>query len=172
MPRTNENKTGVPDAGSKTRKGCEMMAEVIQSMVDSVRKHLGCSRNKAKTQSAEMVAKAINVQRSAFDKAFKIAADVQERTDKMIVDQVKDAAWMPEEGRKLVQEWSRTLASGWVEFKKTVDKSYDLLGAYLERVKEQEKISPKKLPAKNKVAAKVAPKKAVVKKPALAKAGA
>lgn len=154
------------------KKGGLHIADTVQSLADSVRKELnkriGGSGRKAKTRGADLAVTLIKLQRSAFDKAFKIVTRVQEGADKVVKEHVEDASWLPGEGKDIVKEWSRTLSDGRAEFQKTVDKSYDLLRGYFERVKKEQKSAGKKtsvprskVPSKKKTAAR----KAVASKP-------
>ncbi len=148
------------------------IADTVQSLADSLRKELtkrtGGSTRKAKIRGADLAVSAIKMQRSAVDKAFKIVTRVQESADKAVKGQMDDADWLPDEGKDIVKEWSRTLADGRAEFQKTVDKSYDLLRGYFERVKREQRTSGKKAAApKSK-----AKKKSRAKRPAKAKPAA
>lgn len=117
----------------------------------------------------------IDFQKTTFDNTFKLLQQLQEQSEKMVQELVKHAAWMPPEGKALVDEWVRTLRGGRSEFKKSVDKSFDLITDYFERVQKEakKKPAPKKRPAaKKKAAAKKKPaakKKAAPKKKPAAK---
>ncbi len=158
-------------AGGKTsaKKGGYGIADKIRSLTGDVRKNVSKRIEKpgraAKVQTAELAVSLVKLQRSAFDKVLKVATKVQERADKAVKDRVQEAEWMPNEGKDIVKEWSRTLEDGRAEFQKTVDKSYDLLRGYFERVAKEQKTSGKKSPA-----AEV--KAPVKKKPAAKKKGA
>jgi hypothetical protein len=155
-------------SGGKKSKGAGglQIREALESLTGKLRTQFnaqaGKAGGKAKVQTAELAVKLARVQRAALAKGFKVLAQVQERGEKAIKDHLDDATWLPGEGKDIVREWSRTLNDGRDEFRKTVDKSYELLGSYLERVeKEQKKGAAKAKPAvkkpqaaKKKVAAK------------------
>jgi len=153
---------------AKKSKGNGMMhlADKVQSMAENLRKDLrkqidGAGTG-AKVRTAKLAVTMVKLQRSTFDRAFKILSQVQKRSDKLLKDHIEDASWMPAEGSEVVKEWSRTLNDGRAEFQKTVDKSYDLLRAYFERLEKSAKpiskranASAKKRPAgKKKTTAK------------------
>lgn len=139
-------------------------------------------------QACKLVLSVIDFQKTTFDNTFKIISQLQEQSEKMVGSMVTESSWVPSEGKGVVKEWIKMLQSGRNEFRKTVDKSFDLLTDYFERVqksgaleagaakKSAKKAAPKKAAAK-KAAAKKAPakkapaKKAAPKRKAAAKAG-
>jgi hypothetical protein len=146
------------------------IADKAQALAGNLRKDLGKridgAGGDAKIKAAKLAVMLIKLQRSAFDKAFKLLSQVQERGDKLVKNHVEDASWLPAEGKEVVKEWSRTLNDGRAEFQKTVDKSYDLLGTYFERIQKSGK------PAARKAAAPVKKSPAGKKKPATKKSAA
>jgi polyhydroxyalkanoate synthesis regulator phasin len=131
----------------------------VNSYVDDLRKQLGGivedSRSQTMQRTYHFAHSLLGLQRSTFDNAFKLITKVQERSEKLVDDQIATASWMPKEGKDVVREWSRTLREGRSEFQKTVDKSYDLLMSYFARIEKQEQkeLSSRKSPPKTKVAA-------------------
>jgi polyhydroxyalkanoate synthesis regulator phasin len=146
--------------------GLMKIADRVQSLTENLRKDLskrvGGAGNEAKARTAKLAVMLIKLQRSTFDKAFKILSQVQERGDKLIKEHVEEGAWLPAEGKEVVKEWSRTLNDGRAEFQKTADKSYDLIRAYFERIQKAKPAARKaaasttKGPARKKPAAKKA----------------
>ena len=166
MAKAPVSKKGAASKESSKKKAVMQMADKIQALAESLRKELNKRMDgggrAAKMHSAEFAMKLVKFQRSTFDKAFKIVTRVQERADKMIMDHIDDAEWMPDEGKAIAKEWSRTIGDGRAEFQKAVDKSYDLLNDYFGRLKKAQKaIGKKPVAAKPAMAMK---KKAPVKK--------
>jgi hypothetical protein len=143
-------------SAAKKSKGNGMMqlADKVQSVAENLRKDLRKQINGvgkgAKVRSAKLAVTMIKLQRTTFDRAFKILSQVQKRSDKLIKDHVEEASWMPAEGSEVVKEWSRTLNDGRAEFQKTVDKSYDLLRTYFERIEKSGKAVSKRANAAGK----------------------
>ena len=135
-------------AGKKPNgKSVLKIADHIQSLAEGLRKQVSKQvdgvGSKAKKRSAGFAVSLVKFQRSAVDKAFKILTKVQERSDQVIEEYIEDAEWLPAEGKDIVKEWNRILSDGRAEFQKTVDKSYDLMCSYLERVKKTQKVAGK-----------------------------
>jgi hypothetical protein len=154
---------------SKKSKGNKVMqfADRAQVLAGNLRKDLGKridgAGGDAKTKAAKLAVMLIKLQQSTFDKALKMLSQVQERGDKLVKKHVEDAAWLPAEGKEAVKEWSRTLNDGRAEFQKAVDKSYDLIRTYFERIQKSGK------PAAKKAAAPVKKSPVGKKKPAVKK---
>ena len=143
----------------------EKLMEKIQSRAEETASSTG-------RRACKLVLSVIDFQKTTFDNTFKIISQLQEQSEKMVGSMVTDSAWVPSEGKGVVKEWIKMLQSGRSEFRKTVDKSFDLLTDYFERVQKSgalEAGAAKKAPAKKR-AAKAAPKKAATKKAAAKKA--
>lgn len=129
----------------KTAKGngAAKSASKARSLTENLRKDLGKridgAGNEAKAQTAKLAVMLIKFQRSTFDKAIKVLSQVQKRGDKLVNQYAHESSWLPAEGKQAVKEWSRTLDHGRAEFQKTVDKSYDLVRMYFERVQKTAK---------------------------------
>ena len=74
--------------------------------------------------------------RTAFDNSIDALGKLQKRSDKMVRRTVKDADWIPGEGKDVVEEWVSTMEKARAEFKKATDKSFDLLLKYLKRLEK------------------------------------
>jgi hypothetical protein len=139
-------------AGLKS-KGNKVMqfADKAQALAGNIRKDLGNrfdgAGDEAKARAAKLAVMLIKLQQSTFDKALKMLSQVQARGDKLVKKHVEDAAWLPAEGKEVIKEWSRTLNDGRAEFQKAVDKSYDLLSTYFQRVQKSAKPAAKKTAA-------------------------
>jgi len=104
----------------------------------------------------------IDFQKTTFDNTFKVITQLQEQSEKVIQNLAEDAGWLPKEGVAIVKEWLRMLRAGRADFQKTVDKSFDLVTDYFERVVKTDaapaaapkKASAKKRPARKKAASK------------------
>jgi hypothetical protein len=51
-------------------------------------------------------------------------AMLHEGTERMVNMTLDQAAWLPEEGKKAVEEWIETYKNGREEFKKVVDENF------------------------------------------------
>ena len=132
------------DAAAKNAK---KMVEDVKTTADNAWKELNTRAEDvsalAKARSAGLAVRMVKMQRSAFDRAIKLLAQVQKQGDKLLEQHVEDASWMPPEGTAIVKEWSRALSNGRDEFQKVVDRSCDLLQTMFERVEKQAKSDAK-----------------------------
>ncbi len=108
----------------------------------------------------------VNLERKMFKSALDVFDMVYKKADKTMGKALGDSEHVPDEARQVAKEWSRVVKIGRAELKTAIEKSFDLVEQYLDRVAEPAKAaSSKPAPAK-----KAAAKKAVAKKPAAKKA--
>ncbi len=103
----------------------------------------------------------VDFQKTTFDTSFDLLAQVQEQSEKMVHQFLTGSDWLPKEGKDVVDEWVKTLRSGRDEFRRTMDKSFDLITDYFERMESNgsaagvtRTASKKKSAAKTKTTAK------------------
>jgi len=108
----------------------------------------------------------IKFQKGATKAGLNVVGKVQEYTEKSLRDAVKDGEWLPEEGREAVDEWAKMMDSGIEQFSRVVDKSFDLMLKYLDRVEKDKKV---KITANKPAVPKASAKKATTKKAAAQK---
>jgi len=63
-------------------------------------------------------------QKAAFDNSFNGMEMAQEQAEKMLNMSLEQATWLPEEGKRVIDEWSKAYQKGCEEFKKTVDDNF------------------------------------------------
>ena len=61
---------------------------------------------------------------TAFDNTFNAMTMVSEQNEKMVGTFLQQATWLPEEGRKAIENWIQTYKKGCEDFKKQVDDNY------------------------------------------------
>ena len=113
-------------------------------------------------RATKLMLSVIDFKKTTFDNTFKVITQLQEQSEKVIQNLAEDAGWLPKEGVAIVKEWLRMLRAGRADFQKTVDKSFDLVTDYFERVVKTDaapaaapkKASAKKRPARKKAASK------------------
>ncbi|HNR30552.1 MAG TPA: hypothetical protein PKI11_06660 [Candidatus Hydrogenedentes bacterium] len=146
----------VKDAVDKITDRAEKLKETISKRAEDAA--TGTQR-----RATKVMLSVIDFQKTTFDNTFKIIGQVQEQSEKAIQNLIEDASWLPKEGKAIIKEWIRMLRVGRSDFQKTVDKSFDLVTDYFERVVKAEeapkpvvakKSTAKKRPAKKKSAAK------------------
>ena len=66
----------------------------------------------------------IQFNKTAFDNSFNAMTMVYEQNEKMINGFLDQATWLPEEGRKAINDWVAAYKKGCADFKTMVDENY------------------------------------------------
>ena len=66
----------------------------------------------------------LDFQKTTFDNSFNAMVLLQEQTEKASVTLLDQATWLPEEGRKAIDEWIAAYKKGREEFKTLVDENF------------------------------------------------
>ena len=66
----------------------------------------------------------IDFNKATFDNSFNAMGMVQEQTEKMVSTMLDQATWLPEEGKKAINEWANACKKGAEDFKKAVDDNF------------------------------------------------
>ncbi|MGD8367742.1 MAG: hypothetical protein PVG78_08870 [Desulfobacterales bacterium] len=72
----------------------------------------------------------LDFNKSAFENSFNAMVMLQEQTERAGNTILDQATWLPEEGRKAVQDWIDAFKKGREEFKSMVDENYKRVEAY------------------------------------------
>lgn len=67
----------------------------------------------------------IDFNKAAFDNAFNAMVMLQEQTEKVTTTLLDQATWLPDEGKKAVNDWIQAYRKGRDDFKKTVDENFE-----------------------------------------------
>jgi len=78
----------------------------------------------------KMTKQMIEFNKATFDNTFSAMVMLQEQTEAMVNSFMEQANWVPEEGRKVLNEWLASYKKGRNEFKKTVDQSFKKVENY------------------------------------------
>ncbi len=79
----------------------------------------------------QIVKQMLNFNKSSFNNAFNTLAMAQEQTETMGKSFIEQAAWLPAEGKKAVQDWLDACKKGREEYKKLIDDAYKKVEAFL-----------------------------------------
>jgi hypothetical protein len=66
----------------------------------------------------------IQFNKTAFDNSFNAMTMVYEQNEKMVTTFLQQATWIPEEGRKAIENWMQSYKKGCEDFKKMADENY------------------------------------------------
>lgn len=72
----------------------------------------------------DMAKQLITFHKTTFDNSFNAMVMLQEQTEKMVNMALEQATWLPEEGRKVINEWVQAHKKGRDDFKKAVDVNF------------------------------------------------
>lgn len=75
----------------------------------------------------------IKFNKTAFDNSFSTMTMVYEQNEKMVETFLAQATWMPEEGKKAIQDWLSAYRNGCDDFKKMVDENYAKVEDYFDK---------------------------------------
>jgi polyhydroxyalkanoate synthesis regulator phasin len=76
-------------------------------------------------------------QKGTFDNSFNAMAKLQEQGEEMMKAFLSQAAWMPEEGKKLVRDWMDAFKKGQKQLKELVDTSFLKVREFFETQQEK-----------------------------------
>jgi len=72
----------------------------------------------------QLLKQMIDFNRAAFNSTFNAMTMLQEQSERVAGTLLEQASWLPEEGKKAINDWAVSYKKGRDEFKKNVDKSY------------------------------------------------
>ena len=151
---------GMDEVGKAAHAAGEFMSESSKSALGS-----------GKTLGVRGAKEAVGLERKMFKGALDVFDMVHKKAGKTMEKALSDNDYVADEARQVAKEWSRVVKVARAELKTAIEKSFDLVEQYLDRVAKQgTTASPK--PAKAASAKPAAKKKAAAKKPAVKKPAA
>lgn len=84
----------------------------------------------------KMFKQMVDFNKAAFDNSFSAMYMVQQQMEKMVGTIMDQATWLPEEGKKAINEWSDACKKGAEDFKKAVDDSFKKVEGFFASAKE------------------------------------
>ena len=78
----------------------------------------------------QMLKQMIEFNQATFNNTFQAVTMLQEQFERVTQTALDQANWLPEEGRKAIQNWAEAFKTGQAEFKKYVDESYKKVETY------------------------------------------
>ena len=75
-------------------------------------------------ETGKIAKQMIDFQKATFNNSFSTMVAFQEQTEKMVNVFLEQAVWLPEDGKKAVNEWGAAYKKGCDDFKKTVDENF------------------------------------------------
>jgi len=84
----------------------------------------------------QMLKQMLEFNKTAFDNSFNAMLTISEQNEKMVNTFLDQAAWMPDEGKKLIKEWVETYKKGSQDFKKAADGNFKKVVDFFESAKQ------------------------------------
>ena len=84
----------------------------------------------------QMFKQMLEFNKTAFDNSYNAMLTIQEQNEKMFDTFMEQATWIPEEGKKLIQEWINAYKKGCEDFKKAADDNYQKVTDYFQTAKK------------------------------------
>lgn len=78
----------------------------------------------------------IEFQKATFNNGFSAMGMVQEQAERMLNMSLEQATWLPEEGKKVIDEWIKGYKKGGEDFKKIVDDNFAKVEAFFARTEK------------------------------------
>ena len=72
----------------------------------------------------------VDFNKATFNNSFNAMGMVQEQAERMLNMSLEQATWLPEEGKKAIDEWIKAYKKGREDFKKTVDENFAKVEAF------------------------------------------
>ena len=90
--------------------------------------------NRIPKQMVEFQRQLVEFQKQAFDNTFTALSAIQDQQRELMARLLEGAPAVPGEMKQLLDEWGRAIESGREQFRDTVDRSFETVESYLERL--------------------------------------
>ncbi len=80
----------------------------------------------------QLLKQMIDFNQTAFNNTFNAMVMLQQQSEQVASALLEQATWLPEEGKKAIDEWINSYKKGRDEFKKYVDESFAKVEAFFE----------------------------------------
>jgi hypothetical protein len=72
----------------------------------------------------------LDFNKSVFENSFSAMVMLQDQAERAASTIIDQASWLPEDGRKAIQEWVDSYRKGQKDFKKLIDESYSRVESF------------------------------------------
>jgi hypothetical protein len=79
----------------------------------------------------------VEFQKQAFDSTFNALSALQDQQRELMSRLLESSPAVPGEMKQLLDEWGRALETGREQFRDTVDRSFETVESYLERLADE-----------------------------------
>jgi polyhydroxyalkanoate synthesis regulator phasin len=93
-------------------------------------------------EQKQIVRQMMEFNKKAFDNSFSAMSELQDQTEKLMMNFLDKAEWVPEEGKKAMQDWIANYKKSRNDFKAAADDGYRKVAELFEQAEKQQ--TPKK----------------------------
>jgi hypothetical protein len=92
------------------------------------------AENRIPKQMVDFQRQLVEFQKQAFDSTFNALSALQDQQRELMSRLLEGAPALPNEMKQLLEEWGRAIDNGRDQFRDTVDRSFETVESYLERL--------------------------------------
>jgi len=98
----------------------------------------------APMEQNQIVRQMMEFNKKAFDNGFSAMSELQDQTEKLVLNFLEKADWMPEESKKALQDWIVNCKKSRNDFKAAADDGYRKVAEFFEQAEEPQAPAKKK----------------------------
>lgn len=95
-------------------------------------------------EQKQIVKQMMDFNKKAFDNSFSAMSELQDQTEKLVLNFLDKAEWVPEEGKKALQDWIVNCKKSRNDFKAAADDGYRKVAEFFEQAEEPRAPAKKK----------------------------
>ena len=95
-------------------------------------------------EQKQIVRQMMEFNKKAFDNSFSAMSELQDQTEKLMMNFLDKAEWVPEEGKKARQDWSANYKKSRNDFKAAADDGYRKVAEFFEQAEKPQAAVKKK----------------------------
>ncbi len=92
----------------------------------------------------QIVRQMMDFNKKAFDNSFSAMSELQDQTEKLMMNFLDKAEWVPEEGKKAMQDWIANYKKSRNDFKAAADDGYRKVAEFFEQAEKPQAAVKKK----------------------------
>ena len=95
-------------------------------------------------EQKQIVRQMMEFNKKAFDNSFSAMSELQDQTEKLMMNFLDKAEWVPEEGKKAMQDWIANYKKSRNDFKAAADDGYRKVAELFEQAEKPQAAVKKK----------------------------
>ncbi|HNV57854.1 MAG TPA: hypothetical protein PKK47_10735 [Smithellaceae bacterium] len=95
-------------------------------------------------EQKQIVRQMMEFNKKAFDSSFSAMSELQDQTEKLLMNFLEKADWVPEEGKKAWQDWIVNCKKSRHDFKAAADDGYRKVAEFFEQAEKTQTPAKKK----------------------------